>query len=224
MKKNAFFTAMIIMSCLFFSHTDARAQSEPAKSEATEYEIGVQFSSLSLDGYQIRTKPGLGSRFAFNLNNNLALETQTDFFPDNERFSGFRNTGRAFQGLFGVKAGKRWSNFGIFGKARPGFITFTRGVSDIVITGAPAAEGGLPLFIIRPRRLTHFAVDVGGALEFYVSRRILTRFDAGGLIIRSGATTVQTFTSIDPFVIAPQRIVGETTINFQFSAGIGYRF
>jgi hypothetical protein len=70
------------------------------------------------------------------------------------------------------------------------------------------------------------ALDIGGVLEFYPTRRVVTRFDFGDTIIRYGATTIN---SIDgpaggPFVTTPITINGETRHSFQFSAGVGFRF
>jgi hypothetical protein len=70
------------------------------------------------------------------------------------------------------------------------------------------------------------AFDVGGVVEFYPSKRIVTRFDVGDTIIRYGDTTVTSIQGpIDgPFTLVPITIGGETRHNFQFSAGVGFRF
>lgn len=214
----------LLLSCFSLYQEDARAQ-EPEKSKATRYEVGAQFSSITLAPDY--TQPGLGGRFTFNFNDNFALEAETNFFPnDNGIISDRRVNGRATEGLFGVKAGKRFKNFGIFGKARPGFISATRGFGDVVITGPPPAGSVFPESEFRPRRLTHLAFDLGGVLEFYPSRRLVTRFDAGVTIIRVGQTTFQGFAAGPggTIVVAPITIPGDTSPNFQFSAGIGYRF
>ena len=69
-------------------------------------------------------------------------------------------------------------------------------------------------------RKNYFSLDVGGVLEFYPTRRIVARFDGGDTMIfyRSFEFPVfffpvQTFT-------APS----ETLHNFQFNAGVGFRF
>lgn len=223
MKRNAFFIMAAILGCSFLAHTEARAQSEPEKSKATKYEVGVQFTALSYNDFQVRTQPGFGGRFTYNFNDNIAVEAQTDFFPNDDKLVFSRNGGRAWQSLAGVKIGKRYKNFGIFGKLRPGFLNVTRGVADIVITGPPPAGSTFPLFSINTRSATHFVTDVGAVLEVYASRRIVTRFDVGGYIIRYGATTFQGFTGVGT-TVGPVREPGEATLNFQFSAGIGYRF
>ncbi|MBD0372387.1 MAG: outer membrane beta-barrel protein [Pyrinomonadaceae bacterium] len=225
MKKSVFMMALLI-SLLSFYQQDARAQGgEPEKSKATRFEVGAQFSSITFEPEH--TQPGLGGRFTYNFNDNIALEAELNYFPnDNGIISSNRNNGRVTEGLFGVKAGKRFKNFGIFGKARPGFLSFSRGFGDVVITGPPPAGSVFPQSDFVPRRLTHTALDLGGVLEFYPSRRWVTRFDIGETLYRVRQTTFQSFAAgpNNTVVVAPATIPSETRYSFQFSAGIGYRF
>lgn len=223
MNKRLLLLALVISTCSFYQQV-ARAQ-EPEKSRATRYEVGVQFSSITFSSEQ--TQAGAGARFTYNFNDNFALEAEMNYFPnDNGIINNNRNNGRVTEGLFGVKAGKRFKNFGIFAKGRPGFLSFTRGFGDVVITGPPPAGSPFPESEFRPRRLTHLAFDLGGVLEFYPSRRIVTRFDAGITIARVGQTTFQGFAAGPggTVVVAPITIPGFTASAFQFNAGIGYRF
>ncbi|HEX8459241.1 MAG TPA: outer membrane beta-barrel protein [Pyrinomonadaceae bacterium] len=213
MKSKTGCAAALVLLCLFFAVLETRAQSK----DAPKLELGVQFSSLTMSENPGATAAGFGGRVTYNLTDNLALETQFDLFPSRERFRGFRNGGRITQGLFGVKAGKRFEKFGIYGKARPGFTSFGAGREDVVILSPPPNT----VFGFEPHRETHFSTDVGGVLEFYPTRRIVTRFDAGDTIIRYGrnTTTLLSETGVQPFTIP-----GETRHNFQFSAGVGFRF
>jgi hypothetical protein len=216
---------LIAFALLAFYQQDARAQGEPEKSAATRFEVGAQFTSITFDAGH--TQPGLGGRFTFNFNDNVALEAELNYFPnDNGIINNSRNNGRVTEGLFGVKVGKRFKNFGIFGKARGGFLSFTRGFGDVVVTGPPLPGDIFPQSEFRPRRLTHPAIDLGGVLEFYPSRRWVTRFDAGVIIARVGQTTFQTLAAgpNDTIIVAPATIPGFTGSAFRFSAGIGYRF
>jgi len=52
---------------------------------------------------------------------------------------------------------------------------------------------------------TRFALDLGGVIEFYPSRRFVLRVDLGDTVIRNSQP-------------------GRTSHNFQFGAGIGIRF
>lgn len=219
--KKQLIIGIILMLGLFAHSGEAGAQSKNTQSdELPKYEIGGHFSSLTLDSST--TEPGLGIRFTYNATKNIALEAEGNIFPHNARSRSFRNGGRATEGLFGVKIGKRYERFGIFAKARPGLISFTRGRFDVV----PNNDGSSFPFDFRTERLTHLAFDVGGVLEFYPSRRIVTRFDVGDTIIRYGDTTVPTIfgPSGGPFIIQQSTIPGETKHNFQFTAGVGFRF
>jgi hypothetical protein len=186
-------------------------------------EVGAHFTSLSLNkGFETDTEPGLGARVTYNLTRAVAIEAEANFFPSNNR-PGFRAGGRGLQGLFGIKLGKRYQSFGIFGKARPGFTSYSAGLVEFL----PINQTVDPdvLFLTRSARLTHFTMDIGGVLEFYPSRRIFTRLDAGDTIIRQGATRVNSITVVgDQFVTVPLTIPGDTVHNFQFSAGVGFRF
>jgi hypothetical protein len=220
MKKNAIL--LFATSLLFlFASRNAQAQAD----EPPRFEVGAQFSSLSINnGFETRTEPGFGGRFTYNLTDNFALEAEGNFFPHNDRSNAFRTGGRAAEGLFGVKIGKRYKKFGFFGKARPGFISFSQGLTEFTVVG----QTGNPFsdIAVRVKRLTHFALDIGGVLEFYPTRHLVTRFDAGDTIIRQGQTTITTIsgTSGGTFVPLPLTFPADTTHNFQFSAGVGFRF
>jgi hypothetical protein len=220
MKRN-FFLAASILILLAGAERAARAQDN----ELQKYEVGAHFTSLSLDNdFDTHTGQGLGGRFTYNVTDNLALEAEGNFFPRANQFSSFRTGGRASQGLFGVKFGKRYQRFGIFAKARPGFISFSQGLFEIIPTTQTVDPS--QQFTIRTERLTHFAADIGGVVEFYPSRRIFTRIDAGDTIIRYGQSTFNSLSvgANNQFITTPITIPDQTTHNFQFSAGIGFRF
>ena len=195
------------------------------------FEVGAQFSSLSLTQFDhftnstvipflefrdSRTQLGFGGRLTYNLTSSFAVETEGNFFPrDNALFNNHRAGGRLLQWQAGVKAGKRFETFGIFAKARPGIVSFSNTPSFLGFD-----EGqDLPIPFIRFKRRNSFSFDLGGVLEFYPSRRLITRFDLGDTIIRYGSTVL-------PFGLGPEVIAtnAETMHNFQFSAGVGFRF
>lgn len=172
-----------------------------------------------------KAEPGFGARIGYNFTENVALEAEGNFFPREREFGG----GRRSQALFGVKAGKRFEQVGLFVKARPGFVRFSEGdlsrprpgIACPAVIPAPAG-----CFEAVPQ--THFAFDVGGVLEYYPSRRTLIRFDAGDTIIRLGEHRVPVV--LDPDSGSPPTMVvvgvapSETTHNFQGSIGFGIRF
>lgn len=219
MKRNAIFmAATAIILLLAGGHHTALAQSN----ELQKYEVGAQFSSLSIDkGSETITQPGFGGRFTYNVTDNFALEAEGNFFPKKDRFIASRTGGRTVEGLFGVKIGKRYKRFGIFAKARPGFISFSQGRPEFSLTGVATDP-----FDVRIKRITHFAADIGGVLEFYPTRRVFTRIDIGDTIIRNGQTTMSTLglTPGGTFTTVAFTIPSNTTHNFQFSAGVGFRF
>ena len=89
-----------------------------------------------------------------------------------------------FQGQFGGNVGKRFAKWGLFGKARPGFVGFTEvfEVPGIQVGGVNIVETKL-----------YPSLDVGGVVEFYISPRWMARFDVGDTIIHYGQTQFPTF-------------------------------
>ncbi len=220
MKTKTVLAAALVMLSLLLVNQRASAQTETPR-----YEVGVQFSSLSINepnSSLYRTEPGFGGRFTVNLTDSFAVEAETDFYPNQSVFNSAGTAGRAFSGLFGAKIGKRYNRFGIYGKARPGFISFSEGRISSVTSFTPPTS----VAFTQPSRITHGAVDLGGVLEFYPSRHLVTRFDLGDTIIRYRPQTFNTL--IGNFggtpTIQPIMIPGSTKNNFQFNAGIGYRF
>jgi hypothetical protein len=215
MNKTHFVVAML---SVFLMQSQALAQSQ----EVPKFEVAAEFTTLERDNFfENRTEPGFGGRFTYNLNRVFSLEGAGYFFP--KRCNSCRNNGNVTEVLGGVKVGKRFENWGIFAKARPGFVSFSQG--DIDIIQAPS----IPELPIRFEisRSNSFAADIGAVVEFYASKRIVTRFDAGDTIIHFGRDERQ-FVIFDPATstsrIVPFPIPARTTHNFQFMASVGFRF
>ena len=176
-----------------------------AQSTKDKIEIGVQTTSLTLfhpDFSFDETQAGIGGRVTYNFNRSIAAEAEINFFP--KKVLILNADGNAIQGQFGVKIGKRFEKFGLFGKIRPGFLSVDRVVPFIPF---PGSQGGpIPDFTIERR--TFFTVDAGGVLELYPSRRSVVRFEAGDTVIRH-----------------PERFgrSAEFNNNFQFTAGVAFR-
>lgn len=218
-----FLTLLVGPLCLSFFVMSAKAQSD----EPPKFELGVHFTSITKPSFgNGDTEPGFGGRFTYNINGTFALEAVGNFFPRLCRGCGPNlgdNSGNIAQGLVGVKAGKRFEKWGIFGKARPGVVSFSQGDRRFVATGT-----GLSFpFEFQQKRLTNFAVDVGGILEFYVTRRLVTRFEAGDTLIHYRERQTN-FLAFDPITggttLIPFTFRSETRHNFQFVAGVGWRF
>ncbi len=184
--------------------------------------MGVEFSALHRGEFGgDAMEAGIGGRFTFNLNKNVALEAAGYFFP--RRCLSCERNGTMSQGVGGVKAGKRFEKWGILGKARPGVLSFSQGSFNVL----PFGGGGTFPFTFEVKRSTHFAADLGAVLEFYPTRRIVTRFDVGDTVIHYARRTTN-FLTADPVtglpVLVPFTFPARTTHNFQFTAGVGFRF
>ncbi len=207
---------------------ESRAQSDEKK-----FEIGGQFSLLRVPTRTVtasgsaivstesrETEYGFGGRFGYNFSKHFALEGGLNYFVCNGDVEG----GRKMQGLFGVKAGKRFNKFGVFAKARPGFVRYEKG--DYLFVGGPQVFPP-PLSSFRPVARTNFAIDLGGVVELYPSKRTIIRFDAGDTIVRLPTRNVAAFQLNSPFPASSLVVVSlsaETKHNFQGSVGFGFRF
>ena len=215
MKRTLFFIAVIV-SLLISSSVLGQSQDPP------KFEVAGEFTTLEREDFiSLKTDPGFGGRFTYNLNRIVSFETAGYYFP--QRCFDCRNNGRVTEVVGGVKLTKRFENWGIFMKGRPGFVSFENGESNIVAAPGPPA---FP-FTFETKRLTTFAVDVGGGVEFYPSRRIVTRFDLGDTIIhfdRSTNNVLQFIPDTNTFVLLPLNVPSRTTHKFQFMTSVGFRF
>jgi len=210
---------LIIVAGIFLLNLQALAQSE----ELPKFEVAAEFTILEREAFsQRRTEPGFGGRFTYNLNEVFSLEAAGYYLP--KRCFQCRNAGNITEGFAGVKVGKRFEKWGIFAKARPGAISFSQGTFDVL-----PPPVGFPLVPVQfeLKRLTTFAMDVGGVVEFYPSKRIVTRFDAGDTIIYFKSRNLNTvlFNELtNTFTPVTIPIPVRTSHNFQFMASVGFRF
>jgi hypothetical protein len=190
-----------------------------AQERTKRFEVGAQFTSLlvepsnsfgSLAFGRKQSEPGFGGRFTFNLTDSIAVEAEGNYFT-RERFS-FPQGGHVYQGQFGGKVGKRFDKWGLFGKARPGFVGFTR-----VLEFPFGAQTPGPVSFRTENKL-YPSLDIGGVVEFYICPRWMARFDIGDTVIHYGELRFPTGTP--PFILLPSK----TTHNLQVSSGIGFRF
>ena len=86
--------------------------------------------------------------------------------------------------------------------------------------------GGTEFFFVQ-RRETSFAVDVGAILEFYPTKRVVTRFDFGIPIIHYSRHTTTT-PVFDPvtgtYRLGTAIIPADTQGSLQVMASVGFRF
>jgi hypothetical protein len=221
-----------------------------AQGDTRRFEVGGQFSLLSrnrpstqFDGPfkfddfdeffpQRVSKPGFGARFTYNMANYFALEVEGNVFPERKEVFGVPD-GHIFQCQLGAKTGKRFKKFGLFGKVRPGFVTFSRTTHftrfETVSVFHPSR--GVNVLVEVPEfrigKASYLSTDIGGVVEFYPSPRIVTRFDVGDTIIRYGEYGEQAAV-VCPLCCpcVPQLFLrpAETRHSLQFSAGVSVRF
>jgi hypothetical protein len=201
---------------------------------APRFEAGVQYTTLIINhptasrssfptvsgGRPLTVETGVGGRFTFNLNDHLALEAALDYLPGDDLFASTSFGGDALQGQFGLKAGRRFRRFGLFAKARPGFLSFDRARRLVGTQIFTSGSQTFTLGVFQPGRKTFFETDVGGVVEFYPSRRLVARFDVGDTIVRYRGRVTEGFSFGTAILPEPD----DTRHNFQFTAGVGFRF
>src|SRR5258708_20100227 len=133
------------------------------------FEIGPLFTYFRVpDSFPIKAQNQAesGGRFSWNFSRHVALDAELEGSP-------FRTTnlttsyqgGYLLQSFAGIKAGKRWEKFGIFGKFRPGLSSYS---------GVIRQFQSVTLGFARPTDPPFSLVDIS---EFYVSRLVLFRYD-----------------------------------------------
>jgi len=201
MRVTQFVTRFSRLSAAFLFGAALLAAGEAqAQTELPRFEVGAQFSTIDMRDSVGEKPPGIGGRFTYNINEYAALDAELNYFSTGEV-----DLDRT-QGLFGLKAGKRFGGdspkVGVFFKARPGFMRF----HGVRVPGS-SVNG-----------TTKFALDLGGVVELYPSKRTIVRIDAGRTIIVFNET-IRRF----PLPGAPQEHLG-TSHGLQAGIGFGYRF
>jgi hypothetical protein len=248
MQRERFLVVLAIVSFVLISSREAHSQSpEP---DGHKFEVGGQFTLIRLPSrtdvsvvaidcfpapcpnpirsnvaLRRKTDPGGGGRFGYNFSRHVALEAEGNFFPGNRDAEAGRD-GRKLQVLVGVKVGKRFDKVGLFAKARPGFVRYQKGdyrskPDSLCITIFPP-----PIGCFQPVAKTNFAFDLGGVIEWYPSKHVLLRFDAGDTFINFGNRNVAA-TDVSPGGLVRQVVIArpsEKTHSFQGSTGIAFRF
>ena len=199
------------------------AQSMAHSQDPPKFEVAGEFAILQRDAFlEQRTSPGFGGRFTYNLNRVFSIEAVTYLFP--KECGDCQDPGRAAEFLGGVKVGKRFNNWGVFAKARPGIFHFNADFGGFVTCLSPGCP--FPTEPFSPVR-NHFATDIGGVVEIYPSKRIVTRIDAGDTIIhfrrqtQDGLILNPATRTFEPFLFV---LPGRTSHNFQLSTSVGFRF
>jgi hypothetical protein len=186
--------------CLLLLSPLCRAQELPAR-----FEAGPLFTYLRVPlspPINDQNQVAIGGRLSWNFSRHFSLDGEIDVSPfRTPNLTTSYQGGHLLQSFLGIKAGKRWDRFGIFGKARPGLNSYSG-----VITSFTQLS-------FQFGRRTDPAFDVGVITEFYVSRRFLLRYDFGDTIIHYNSGSV-----------GAVPVQGATRNNFQFSTSLAFRF
>jgi hypothetical protein len=176
------------------------------------FEVGTNFTALHTPPAGALGSLGPGLQAGVNFGRYFALDAAFSWLPSNSP------EGYTLVGLFGGKAGMRTKHYGLFGKVRPGFVTIENALrSSTLIFPAPTGTA-------RFDPLTQRALDLGGVVEYYPTRRWALRWDAGDTLIfeEEGPLFTAVLPGIPPisFRQTPRRM----TNHFQFGASVLYRF
>ena len=152
-----------------------------------KWEFGPLFSAMTIsrEGLtdNVRTEPGFGGYASYRFYGALYLDGDLLYFPRPTDFSGPHDGGTIVQGLVGLKGGIRRNHFGFFGKARPGFHSYSQALTSVTTSGAST-----PVFTYD--RSTNLVLDLGGILEFYPGERGTLRLEVGDTHLFFGTRTV----------------------------------
>ena len=154
-----------VLTCAVISFLIVCVSSAQAQEKNPKYEVGIHFAALNVSE-RSDTDTGIGVRFTYNFNDYLGVEAESNYFGNMREGS----EGNERQGLFGVRAGKRNSRYGIFAKVRPGYTRFYS-----------LGNTGLSFF---EQDRVRFTTDVGGVFEYYPHRNVSIRVDAGDTMVR----------------------------------------
>jgi len=181
-----------------------------AQDNYTRFEFGAQYSTARLTSNDLGATnySGFGGRFDWNLNRRLALETQLDFFPEHLLPLLSIQGGQTLQAAFGLRAKViQTRRLSVFGLIRPGFFHFT----DVLYfnSASPASPSERPE--------THFALNIGGGIEYYLTPRWTLRADIEGNPYRVPNSTVPVAGGGSEFVVGS---IDDTT---RLSFGVAYR-
>lgn len=209
----------------------AREASAQGVEEEHRFEVGAQLTFVGLNfpelvstspsgvfvsGEQGVTTGGYGARFGYNVSRYVALEAEFNHLPRRNVNEVFQN--RREQIFAGVRVGRRWEKAGLFVKARPGAMYFDEYGARGPCTFNP------PSSLCFDQGRTFFAADVGGVAEYYPSRRVILRVDAGDTIIRFRDAGPINFPPIGTSGGSSLFTRADTTHNFQMTFGVGFRF
>jgi hypothetical protein len=168
------FVAIALLACAW---PDA-ALAQPRQGR---FEIGAQLTSTTSGEFD-QGDIGVGGRFSWHPAHPAALvgiEAEIDRypsdFPDRQPFSRGRT-----EGLFGVTVGPRLDRLRPFAKLRPGFVRFQEAPHPFacILIFPP------PLACALASGQTVFALDIGGGVELFTTRKTFVRVEGGDRLLK----------------------------------------
>jgi hypothetical protein len=213
----------IAVLLMFLPLTETSAQDD---SKTPRFELGMHFAmmtrfdatrhyaaelTLEPEEFSRRLNLGIGARATFNMNRYISLETEWNALPQDNEYSGKKS-----QWFYGLKVGVRKQRYGIFAKARPGYMYFSKDYCDDF---PPVGRSNYCLGSLKRNP----ALDIGGVLELYTKRLGVVRIDIGDTAVRFNNVNRYRQELGPPLNFADQ-VYGGRTHSLQVNVGVGIRF
>jgi Outer membrane protein beta-barrel domain len=149
-----------------------------ARAQERRLEVGGHVAT-TLQHELDTTDVGFGARLGFRASSLIGIEGEVSFYPTDAPETVTLSTSR-LEGLFGVKIGPRFDRFSVFGKVRPGFMRFAEAPGPVacILIYPP------PLGCVLAGGATVLALDLGGGVELYPTKRSIVRVDVSDLLLR----------------------------------------
>jgi hypothetical protein len=181
-----------------------------------KWEVGPLFSALmiSREGLtnNVRTEPGLGGYASYRFYGVFYLDGDLLYFPQGTAFSSPHDGGTILQGTAGIKGGIRRNRFGIFGKVRPGFNSYSDALAGVSSSSTSTA------ITDTYSRSTNFILDLGGIVEVYPNEHGTIRIEVGDTHLFFGTR------NLDVGGLQEQVGGGKMQHSIQITTGYGWRF
>jgi len=204
--------ALALCTVLLFASSLTAQEQE----KVSRYEVGTLYT------FGPQSRIGLGSRFSFNFNRKFAFDSEWSTYRGQFFGGGFFSGNHMENAYFGIKAGVRKKQVGLFAKLRPGLTTNAN--SELTVDFAVPING-VSLGTVTFGNTTNPLLDFGAVGEVYLSKRWFIRCDLGDTVIFYGKGTTYLNFPIFPMATIPTfTIPGHTENNFKSSVGISYRF
>jgi hypothetical protein len=196
----------ILVSLVLTISSVASAQSRDGRVEAGVFITSVFLEEIGSNDHSVGTGAGgLGGRIGYRVLRWLIVEGELAVHP-NAGISGHR-----VQAFLGARTGVRLGNIGVFAKARPGFLYFSKDPFGVALPGSTP-------FNTRWADSLEPTLDLGAVIEVHTSGPAVFRFDLGDTIVSYNRREVRS--GLQP----PQPAGGFVTHNRQWSLGVGMRF